>query len=65
MEFPPSIMKIALPLRMASYGDHRMAMTFAPLALKMGTITIEDPDVVKKSYPQFWEHLASLGFEIQ
>jgi len=65
MEFPPSIMKITLPLRMASYGDHRMAMTFAPLALKMGTITIEDPDVVKKSYPQFWEHLASLGCEIQ
>jgi 3-phosphoshikimate 1-carboxyvinyltransferase len=49
---------------MATYGDHRMAMTFAPLALKMGAITIEEPDVVKKSYPQFWEHLSSLGFEL-
>jgi 3-phosphoshikimate 1-carboxyvinyltransferase len=64
LEFPPSRIKTITPLRMASYGDHRMAMTFAPLALKLGTITIESPDVVKKSYPQFWEHLASLGFEV-
>ena len=64
MEFPPSIIKMTLALRMEPYGDHRMAMTFAPLALKLGTITIENPDVVKKSYPQFWEHLSSLGFEV-
>jgi len=34
------------------------------LALKMGTIGIEDPEVVKKSYPQFWEHLVTLGFDV-
>jgi 3-phosphoshikimate 1-carboxyvinyltransferase len=64
LEFPPSKMKPALVLRMDPYGDHRMAMTYAPLALKTGTITIENPDVVKKSYPSFWEHLSSIGFEI-
>jgi 3-phosphoshikimate 1-carboxyvinyltransferase len=34
-----------------------MAMAFAPLALKQKTLNIEDPDVVKKSYPEFWDHL--------
>ena len=47
-----------------SSGDHRIAMAFAPLAIKMGSIRIEDPDVVVKSYPRFWEDLQSLGFEI-
>jgi 3-phosphoshikimate 1-carboxyvinyltransferase len=51
-------------LRIYTYGDHRMAMTFAPLSLKLGNIRIEDPDVVSKSYPQFWENLASLGFDL-
>lgn len=64
IDFPPSTIKMAGAIRMDPYGDHRMAMTFAPLALKTGTITIENPDVVKKSYPQFWEHLSSLGFDI-
>ena len=40
----------------ATYNDHRMAMAFAPLAL-LGPIEIEHPEVVKKSYLQFWEHL--------
>lgn len=48
------------PPTFATYGDHRMAMAFAPLAL-LGPIEIEHPDVVKKSYPQFWEHLSLLG----
>ena len=52
-------------LKIDTYGDHRMAMTFAPLAMKFGSIRIENPDVVSKSYPQYWEHLASLGFEIK
>ena len=41
-----------------TYNDHRMAMAFAPLALKM-PITIEDADVVTKSYNNFWEDLES------
>ncbi|MGK9116429.1 MULTISPECIES: 3-phosphoshikimate 1-carboxyvinyltransferase [Sphingobacteriaceae] len=45
-----------------TYEDHRMAMAFAPLALAFDEIVIEDPAVVGKSYPAFWEHLASVGF---
>ncbi|MDX1829381.1 MAG: 3-phosphoshikimate 1-carboxyvinyltransferase [Lutibacter sp.] len=40
-------------ISIATYHDHRMAMAFAPLALK-GPIQIEDPEVVSKSYPNFW-----------
>jgi 3-phosphoshikimate 1-carboxyvinyltransferase len=47
----------------STYGDHRMAMAFAPLALLFGNITIENPDVVEKSYPHFWEDLKTLGFK--
>ncbi len=47
-----------------TYNDHRMAMAFAPLALVMDEIKIENPDVVRKSYPNFWEDLKHVGFEI-
>ncbi|SEP97814.1 3-phosphoshikimate 1-carboxyvinyltransferase [Flavobacterium urocaniciphilum] len=48
----------------ATYQDHRMAMAFAPLALKVG-IQIENAEVVSKSYPSFWEDLKKVGFEMQ
>lgn len=44
-----------------TYEDHRMAMAFAPLAL-LAPITINDPDVVAKSYQSFWKDLESVGF---
>lgn len=47
----------------ATYNDHRMAMAFAPLAIK-ASINIEDAEVVSKSYPTFWDDLKSIGFEI-
>ncbi|MGC6432234.1 MAG: 3-phosphoshikimate 1-carboxyvinyltransferase [Jejuia sp.] len=47
----------------ATYNDHRMAMAFAPIALKKDLI-IEDAGVVSKSYPTFWEDLKSIGFSI-
>lgn len=47
----------------ATYHDHRMAMAFAPLALKTN-LHIEDAMVVSKSYPTFWEDLKSIGFKI-
>ena len=47
----------------ATYNDHRMAMAFAPLALKT-SIVIEDAMVVSKSYPTFWNDLKLLGFKI-
>jgi len=46
-----------------TYGDHRMAMAFAPMALKYGTVQVENPDVVSKSYPGFWNDLKKVGFE--
>ncbi|MCK6690686.1 MAG: 3-phosphoshikimate 1-carboxyvinyltransferase [Thermoanaerobaculia bacterium] len=50
--------------RFATYGDHRMAMAFAPLAM-LGPVEIEHPAVVAKSYPKFWEHLEAAGFRIK
>ncbi|WP_243635965.1 3-phosphoshikimate 1-carboxyvinyltransferase [Hymenobacter edaphi] len=46
-----------------TYHDHRMAMAFAPLALR-GDVTVETPAVVRKSYPFFWEELRQAGFEL-
>lgn len=45
----------------ATYHDHRMAMAFAPLALR-GPLQIEAPEVVRKSYPRFWDELRQIGF---
>lgn len=50
-------------IKIATYNDHRMAMAFAPLALKV-PIIIENAEVVSKSYPDFWNDLKGLGFEI-
>ncbi len=50
-------------ISIATYQDHRMAMAFAPLALKV-PIIIENAEVVAKSYPAFWEDLKSVGFQI-
>lgn len=47
-----------------TYQDHRMAMAFAPLALKV-PIIIEEAEVVSKSYPNFWEDLKSIRFQIK
>ena len=46
-----------------TYQDHRMAMAFAPLALKV-PIVIEEAEVVSKSYPTFWTDLRSMGFKV-
>jgi len=43
-----------------TYNDHRMAMAFAPLALKVN-ISIEEPEVVSKSFPSFWEAMTAVG----
>ena len=48
----------------ATYQDHRMAMAFAPLALKV-PIQINEAEVVSKSYPDFWEDLKKVGFSIK
>jgi len=52
------------PVTINTYNDHRMAMAFAPLALTFGQLNIQDPGVVSKSYPLFWEDLKSVGFSV-
>jgi len=47
-----------------TYHDHRMAMSFAPLSITSGSIAIEDPGVVSKSYPDFWADFKKAGFGI-
>jgi 3-phosphoshikimate 1-carboxyvinyltransferase len=47
-----------------TYNDHRMAMAFAPAALAYGIILIKDPEVVSKSYPNFWNDLKEAQFHI-
>ena len=47
-----------------TYEDHRMALAFAPFAMKHDGLIINNPQVVTKSYPKFWEDLKSVGFEI-
>jgi 3-phosphoshikimate 1-carboxyvinyltransferase len=58
------IISSAAPV-IATYDDHRMAMAFAPLALFGGQIIIGDAMVVTKSYPTFYEDLASVGFKVE
>ncbi len=47
-----------------TYHDHRMALAFAPMVLAGYRLSIEDPLVVTKSYPGFWDDLRSIGFEV-
>jgi 3-phosphoshikimate 1-carboxyvinyltransferase len=47
-----------------TYEDHRMALCFAPVAIRMPGIRINNPGVVTKSYPKYWDDLRQAGFEI-
>ncbi len=48
-----------------TYEDHRMAMAFAPLAIKFPGLRINNPEVVSKSYPSYWDDLRKAGFTIK
>ncbi|WP_293896127.1 3-phosphoshikimate 1-carboxyvinyltransferase [Flavobacterium sp.] len=60
----PSVIARHELIPISTYQDHRMAMAFAPLALKTNII-IKDAEVVSKSYPAFWEDLKSIGFQLE
>ena len=47
-----------------TYEDHRMALSFAPASLCIEGLSINNPQVVTKSYPHFWEDIKSAGFEV-
>jgi len=51
-------------IRIDTYQDHRMAMAFAPAAFFLDALQINDPGVVTKSYPGFWNDLKRVGFNI-
>jgi len=55
---------IASEQNIETYNDHRMVMAFAPLAICLGNISIENPGTVKKSYPEFWNDLKRFGFKV-
>jgi 3-phosphoshikimate 1-carboxyvinyltransferase len=56
--YPPTRVE---PARLATYRDHRMAMSFATIALRAPGVTIEDPACTAKTYPGFWDDLAQLA----
>lgn len=58
-----SSFSIKTNISIETYNDHRMAMAFAPLAL-LTSITINNPEVVSKSYKDFWKDLKSLNFKL-
>ena len=51
---------IPQPARVRTYDDHRMAMSFALIGLRVPGIEIEDPDCVTKTFPGYWDTLAGL-----
>ena len=58
-----SSQKMKTPI-IETYHDHRMALAFAPMALAGNPIQINDPMVVTKSYPGFWDDLKNVGFTV-
>lgn len=61
----PSLAGQTLPASIETYADHRIAMAFALAGLKIGGITILDPDCVGKTYPGYWDALRSLGVQMR
>ena len=56
--------KVEDEVRIDTYEDHRMAMSFAVLAARIPAVKINDPEVVEKSFPDFWTKLSSLGIQL-
>lgn len=56
--------EVSYPIVIDTHDDHRMAMAFAPAALRYEEIWIDNPQVVSKSYPHFWDDLVRAGFTI-
>jgi 3-phosphoshikimate 1-carboxyvinyltransferase len=52
-------------IKIKTYQDHRMAMAFAPAAILGYKIDIENPGVVSKSYPCYWDDIKKAGFRIR
>ena len=59
----PALAGQTLPAEIDTFADHRIAMSFALAGLKIGGVTILDPDCVAKTVPQYWDMLAALGVD--
>lgn len=64
VEADPGLAGQTRPCRIDVHGDHRIAMSFALAGLKVAGIVIEDPACTAKTYPGYWDALASLGVEL-
>jgi 3-phosphoshikimate 1-carboxyvinyltransferase len=53
------------PASIATYGDHRMAMSFAVAGSKLAGMEIQNPGVVSKTFPDFWKKLAEIGIKTE
>jgi 3-phosphoshikimate 1-carboxyvinyltransferase len=60
-----SNLKIEKLTKISTYHDHRIAMCFALIGAKCGNIEIENPGVVKKSMPEFWDEMAKVGVVLE
>jgi 3-phosphoshikimate 1-carboxyvinyltransferase len=60
----PALAGMSLPARIETYSDHRIAMAFALMGLLVEGITILDPGCTAKTWPEYWDVLASLGVEL-
>ncbi len=67
-EFPDGLLinppEKVLPAEIATYDDHRMAMSTALAGLKVSGVVVQDPGCVSKTYPAFWEDFAKLGVKL-
>lgn len=61
----PALAGQTLPAKIDTFADHRIAMSFALAGLKIGGITILDPGCVAKTYPGYWDAMASLGVALE
>jgi len=57
----PAVNRV-LPSVFQAHDDHRILMSMAGLAMGLGTVSIDDPSPVSKSYPEFWNELSAAGF---
>jgi 3-phosphoshikimate 1-carboxyvinyltransferase len=61
----PAIISSYQPIVIHCYDDHRMAMSFAPLALMHDKICLDEPEVIRKSYPGYWTDIAQVGLVLK
>lgn len=61
----PKLAGQTLPADIDTFADHRIAMSFALAGLKINGISILDPGCVAKTYPRYWDELASLGVDFE